>query len=132
VAGSFNKVILIGNLTRDPEIRYVNSGSPVTKFTIAVNGFKPDDEATFVQCVAWERLAETCNTYLGKGKKCLVEGRLSIRKYTDKEGAEKWSTEVILNSMVMLSFKDDGGGGSSGGGMPSGVTGDDLDEEIPF
>ena len=79
MAASFNKVILVGNLTRDPEIRYVNSGSAVTKFRIAVNPNKRDakpEDTMYVDIVAWERLAETCNTYLKKGSPVLVEGRL--------------------------------------------------------
>jgi single-strand DNA-binding protein len=88
MAASFNKVILVGNLTRDPEIRYINSGSPVTKFRIAVNPNKRDakpEDTMYVDIVAWERLAETCNTYLKKGSPVLVEGRLSIRSYDDSK-----------------------------------------------
>ena len=75
--GNYNRIILVGNLVRDPEIRYVQSGSPVTKFTIAVNRrTKQDDSVDYIDVVAWDKLAETSNTYLRKGAPILVEGRL--------------------------------------------------------
>ena len=142
MAGSFNKVILVGNLVRDPEIRYVGSGAAVTKFTLAVNRrSKQQEETDFVDIVAWEKLAETCNTYLKKGMSCLVEGRLSIRSYEDKEGVKRKATEVVINTMQMLDraqrregFDDDGAGApiparaAAGGGADL----DALDDEIPF
>jgi single-strand DNA-binding protein len=154
MAASFNKVILVGNLTRDPEIRYINSGQAVTKFRIAVNPNKRDakpEDTMYVDIVAWERLAETCNTYLKKGSPVLVEGRLSIRSYDDAklkddQGAaiRRTATEVVISTMQMLSSRgSDGGdaGGNNGGsrapvavGAPaaSSAAGDDLDDEIPF
>jgi single-strand DNA-binding protein len=148
VAGSFNKVILVGNLTRDPEIRYIGSGAAVTKFTLAVNRrSKQGEETDFIDCVAWEKLAETCNTYLKKGSSCLVEGRLSIRSYETKEGEKRKATEVVLNTMQMLDRP--GGSRSSGGDSEGGersyaaagarngasagsASADELDDEIPF
>lgn len=156
MAASFNKVILVGNLTRDPEIRYINSGSPVTKFRIAVNPNKRDakpEDTMYVDIVAWERLAETCNTYLKKGSPVLVEGRLSIRSYDDtklKDDAgqpiRRQATEVVISGMQMLSSRrDDGDSGDAGGfnggrstaavGAPARATdspADELDDEIPF
>lgn len=150
MAASFNKVILVGNLTRDPEIRYINSGSPVTKFRIAVNPNKRDakpEDTMYVDIVAWERLAETCNTYLKKGSPVLVEGRLSIRSYDDaklKDDAgqpiRRQATEVVISGMQMLSSRRDDGdtGGFNGGrspaavAAPSGGNADDLEDEIPF
>jgi len=80
--GSCNKFVGVGNLTRDPEIRYVGSGAAVTKFTIAINAkSKSSEDTTYVDIVAWDKLAEACNTYLCKGSSVLVEGRLSIRSY---------------------------------------------------
>ena len=109
MAGSYNKIILVGNLTRDPEIRYVGSGAAVTKFTLAVNRrSKQQEETDFIDIVAWDKLAETCNTYLKKGMSCLVEGRLSIRSYETKEGEKRKATEVVCNTMQML---DRAGGG---------------------
>jgi single-strand DNA-binding protein len=152
MAASFNKVILVGNLTRDPEIRYVNSGAPVTKFRIAVNPNKRDakpEDTMYVDIVAWERLAETCNTYLKKGSPVLVEGRLSIRSYDDAklrdEGGQpirRQATEVVISGMQMLSSRGDssdhgahnGGRGGTHAAAPSGSEnlGDELEDEIPF
>ena len=110
MAGSFNRIILVGNLTRDPEIRYVGSGAAVTKFTLAVNRrTKQNDEVDFIDIVAWEKLAETCNTYLKKGMSVLVEGRLSIRGYETKDGDKRKATEVVCNTMQMLDRRDGGG-----------------------
>ncbi len=144
MAGSYNRVILVGNLTRDPEIRYVSSGKGVTKFTLAVNNPRNKEETTFVDIVAWDRLGETCNTYLKKGQSALVEGRLVIRSYDDKDGNKRKATEVVIDNMQMLSSRGEGGGGgnSDGGysaprsapaGAPTGGNGsDDFDDEIPF
>src|ERR1700761_3529313 len=112
MAGSFNKIILVGNLTRDPEIRYVGAGAAVTKCTLAVNRrSKQQEETDFIDIVAWDKLAETCNTYLKKGMSCLVEGRLSIRSYETKEGEKRKATEVVCNVMQMLDRAGAGGGG---------------------
>lgn len=138
MAGSFNKVILVGNLVRDPEIRYVGSGAAVTKFTLAVNRrSKQAEETDFIDIVAWEKLAETCNTYLKKGMSCLVEGRLSIRSYDDKEGNKRKATEIVINSMQMLdrAQRRDGEDGGQFAAAPAGGgrgTEPDLDDEIPF
>jgi single-strand DNA-binding protein len=150
MAGSYNRVILVGNLTRDPEIRYTQSGKGVTKFTLAVNNPRNKEETTFVDIVAWDRLGETCNTYLKKGSNCLVEGRLVIRSYDDKDGNKRKATEVVIDNMQMLgsprdrvaSSGDDGGssGGYNGGppaahaaaGAAGDAFGDELEDEIPF
>ena len=145
MAASFNRVILVGTLVRDPEIRYVGSGAGVTKFRIAVNPNKRDpkpEDTLFIDIVAWEKLAETCNTYLKKGMSCLVEGRLSIRQYEDKEGNKRQATEVVINTMQMLGSPRDRDrqefpSESSGNGTPApamaGARLDDaLEEEIPF
>ena len=102
--GNYNRIILIGNLVRDPEIRYVQSGSPVTKFTIAVNRrTKQDDSVDYIAVVAWDNLAETSNTYLRKGVPILVEGRLTIRPYESKSGEKHKAAEVVMSFMQMLS-----------------------------
>src|ERR1700757_1963637 len=149
MAGSYNRVILVGNLTRDPEIRYTQSGKGVTKFTLAVNNPRNKEETTFVDIVAWDRLGETCNTYLKKGSNCLVEGRLVIRSYDDKDGNKRKATEVVIDNMQMLGARPagEGGGDYAGGGgygngrgagssvasgSPSDAFGDELDDEIPF
>ena len=154
MAGSYNRIILVGNLTRDPEIRYVQSGNAVTKFALAVNRrTKGGDETTFVDIVAWDngnyKLAETCNTYLKKGMSVLVEGRLVIRSYEDKDGNKRKATEVVIDSMQMLDSKGSGGSGglrSNGDGgsydnvrpmskaasSHSNIDEEQLDDEIPF
>ena len=147
MAASFNRVILAGNLTRDPEIRYTQTGKSVTKFTLAVNNPRNKEETTFVDIIAWDRLGETCNTYLKKGSNALVEGRLVIRSYDDKDGNKRKATEVVIDNMQMLSSRRDsesgGDSGSYGGGAArasnggtSGTTdslsGDELEDEIPF
>jgi single-strand DNA-binding protein len=147
VAGSYNRIILVGNLTRDPEIRYVGSGAAVVKFTLAVNRrAKQQDETDYIDIVAWDKLAETCNTYLKKGMSCLVEGRLSIRSYDDKDGNKRKATEVVANVMQMLdraggprSSGGDGDGGGSysrpsapRGGNAGSLDEEQLDDEIPF
>lgn len=145
MAGSYNRVILVGNLTRDPEIRYTQSGKGVTKFSLAVNNPRNKEETTFVDIVAWDRLGETCNTYLKKGQTALVEGRLVIRSYDDKDGNKRKATEVVIDNMQMLSSRRDGAAGGSTGeeefaGVGARATpaaggdtfGDDLDDEIPF
>ena len=114
MAGSFNRITLVGNLTRDPEIRYVGSGAAVTKFTLAVNRrSKQQEETDYIDCVAWDKLAETCNTYLKKGMSCLVDGRLSIRSYDDKDGNKRKATEVVVNTMQMLDRANRGAGGGT-------------------
>jgi single-strand DNA-binding protein len=148
VAASYNHLVLVGRLTRDPEIRYVQSGTAVTSFSIAVNRrTKQGEEAMFVDIVAWDspnrKLAEICNTYLKKGMNVLVDGRLSIRSYETKEGEKRKATEVVCNDMQMLDSRNarpgdgDGGGGyeragaRAGGGDASGMD-DDGGGEIPF
>jgi len=150
MAGSYNKIILVGNLTRDPEIRYVGSGAAVTKFTLAVNRrSKQQEETDFIDIVAWDKLAETCNTYLKKGMSCLVEGRLSIRSYETKDGEKRKATEVVCNTMQMLDRAGGGGRSMNGdvsepyersaapartGASPSAGFDEDaaLEDEIPF
>src|SRR5579875_1871206 len=147
MAASFNKVILVGNVVRDPEMRYVGSGAGVAKFAIAVNPNKRDakpEDTLFVDIVAWDKLAETCNTYLKKGSNVLVEGRLVIRTYDDKDGNKRKATEVVINTMQMLGARQGGGGddmgnGNAYAGARSGASngagdsfGDELDDEIPF
>ena len=131
MAGSYNRVILVGNLTRDPEIRYVQSGSAVTKFALAVNRrTKNGDDTTYVDIVAWDsgnyKLAETCNTYLKKGMSVLVEGRLVIRSFDDKDGNKRKATEVVIDNMQMLDRA-----GAPGGGGRSNEDGESSYQRAP-
>lgn len=107
----FNKAFVIGNLTRDPDMRYTPSGIAVTRFTIAVNrGFKKageeNSDADFIRVVAWRRLAEICGEFLKKGSPVYIEGRLQIESY-EKDGEKRTSSEVIADNMQMLGRKND-------------------------
>ncbi len=145
MAGSYNRITLVGNLTRDPEIRYVDGGGKaVTKFALAINRkTKAGDDTMFVDVVAWDRLGEICNQYLKKGMSALVEGRLAIRKYDDKDGNKRTAVEVVASDMQMLDTKgrSNGEAGSSysgGSAAPRSTTSSPADafeednEEIPF
>ena len=117
---SLNKVILIGRLTRDPELRYTPNGQPVANFSLAVDRkMSKNDETDFIPVVAWRRLAEICNEFLHKGKLVSIEGRLQVREYEDKEGRRQRAFEVVAEDMQMLSSKSEGGGGYSSGGQRS-------------
>jgi single-strand DNA-binding protein len=105
---SINKVFLLGNLTRDPELRYTENKKAVCAFGLATNRNWTTDtgerreETEFHRIVAWDKLAETCHQYLRKGRKVYVEGRLQSRTYTGQDGIEKFSTEIVLEDMVMV------------------------------
>ncbi len=107
----YNRVTLVGNLVRDPEIRYVAGGNAVTKFTIAVSRkSKEAASVDYIDVVAWDKLAETTNTYLKKGTLVLVEGRLTIRSYESKSGEKHKAAEVVLSLLQMLGRTKSGGG----------------------
>lgn len=105
---SVNKVILIGNLGKDPELRYTNSGVAVATFSIATNESWKDPDGNLQErtqwhnIVAWRKLAEICGEYLKKGGKIYAEGRLQHRNYDDKNGVKRYVTEIVLDEMVML------------------------------
>ena len=106
-----NKIMLIGNLGRDPELNVTAEGTPVTKFSLAVNRKykvqtgETKEETEWFQIVTWRQLAELTERYLHKGSKVYIEGRLSQRKYTDKQGAERTAVEVIANDVQFLDRK---------------------------
>jgi len=162
---SVNKVILIGNLGRDPEVRYAPSGSAICNVTIATSRSWKDktsgerqEETEWHRVVFYDRLAEIAGEYLKKGKSVYIEGRLKTRKWTDKDGVEKYTTEIIAQEMTMLGAREGGGGGMGddmgGGGQErapaprsapparsapaskpaaKSATGfDDMDDDIPF
>jgi len=115
MARSLNKVTLIGNLTRDPELRYTPQGSAVASFSVATNrqwttdsGEKKED-AEFHRVVAWNKLAEICAQLLKKGRKVYVEGRLQTRTWQGQDGAQRSTTEVVISDMLLLDSKRDGG-----------------------
>ncbi|WP_428415968.1 single-stranded DNA-binding protein [Methylibium sp.] len=120
---SINKVILIGNLGRDPEVRYTPSGSAVCNISIATTrNWKNKDSGDKVEETEWhrvvfyDRLAEIAGEYLKKGRPVYVEGRLKTRKWQDKDGAEKYTTEIIAEQMQLLGGREGMGGGDDGGG----------------
>jgi single-strand DNA-binding protein len=108
----YNKAFLIGNLTRDPEVRYTTSGIAVAKFAIAINRPKSKKstdekgEVDFINIVAWRRLAEICKEYLKKGRPVAIEGRLQIRQY-EKDGQKRSFAEVVADNMQMLGKRGD-------------------------
>ncbi len=131
-----NKIMIIGNLGRDPELNYTPSGTAVTKFSVADSRRWRDkqsgeqrEETTWFNVVAWNQLAETCNQYLHKGSKVFIEGRMTSRKYTDKDGNERTAWDVTALDMQMLDPKGQGQGqGSSSGSGYDDMTAD----EVPF
>jgi single-strand DNA-binding protein len=113
-----NKVILIGNLGADPEVRHTQSGTPVASFRIATSerwkgkDGQMQEQTEWHNIVVWQRLAEVCGEYLHKGSRVYIEGKLQTRKWQDKEGHDRWTTEIIARDVQFLTPK---GGDSSGG-----------------
>ena len=108
-----NKVILVGNLGGDPEIRYIDNGTAVANFSIATserwkdkNTGEMQNRTEWHRIVAWRKLAEICNQYLSKGRQVYIEGRLQTREWKDKDGNKRYTTEVVANEMKMLGKKD--------------------------
>jgi single-strand DNA-binding protein len=150
MAGSVNKVILVGNLGKDPEVRRMTSGEPVVNLSIATSeSWRDKASGERKEKTEWHRvvifnknLAEVAEKYLRKGAKVYVEGQLQTRKWTDKDGAEKYSTEVVLQNfrgeLTMLDGRNGGGEGAGGGGgrgaseSPASFQRDEMDDEIPF
>ena len=111
MARSLNRVQLIGNLTRDPELRYTPSGTAVCSFGLATNrSWRTDtgerhEETEFHNIVAWNRLAELCSQFLAKGRKIYVEGRVTTRKWTGQDGNQRSTTEIVISDMIILDNK---------------------------
>lgn len=130
MARGLNKVMIIGNLGKDPEMKYTQQGTPITTFSIAVSRTRksPDgqfiDETEWFRVVAWEKLAETCNEYLRKGSKVYIEGRLQTREYQTQEGQQRQSVEVVANEMLILDSRQQGAPGGQGGYGNNGDNGD--------
>lgn len=151
-ARSLNKVLLIGNLTRDPEMRYTNSGTPVVTFGMATNKSWKDAEgetkelAEFHNLVAWNKMAEICQQLLAKGMKIYIEGSLSTRSWEAEDGSTKYKTEIRVEDMILLDSKGKQGTGGEDGEkiekdekMPEEVVDeapvedqDPLEEDLPF
>ncbi len=124
---SLNKVMLIGNLGKDPEVRYTASGTAVASFSLATSEkFKnksgeSEEKTEWHNVTLWARLAEIAGEYLAKGKTVYIEGRLQTRKWQDRDGKDRYTTEIVGEKMQMLSGKGEGGsGGRQGGGRPGG------------
>ncbi len=122
MSGGLNKVMIIGNLGKDPEMKYTQQGTPITSFSVAVSRTwkGPDgtaqEETEWFRVVAWEWLAEQCNEFLRKGRKVFIEGRLKTREWTGQDGQKRFTTEVVATSMILLDPKQGGGDYSGGGG----------------
>lgn len=122
MARGINKVILVGNLGKDPDVRYMPSGSQVTNVTIATSESWKDKQSgeskertEWHNVVFFNRLAEIAGQYLKKGSQCYIEGSLRTRKWQDKEGKDRYTTEIVANEMQMLGGRGGGGTGSMGG-----------------
>ncbi len=139
MARGINKVILVGNLGSDPEIRYTGSGTAVCNFSLATSESYKDRDGNQVEntewhrIVAWARLAEICGEYLKKGRQVYIEGQLQTRQWEDKDGNTKYTTEIKAREMQMLGGRDDNGGG--GGGNYNRSSSDDdfgnMDQSAP-
>ncbi len=124
---SVNKVILVGNLGKDPELRYTPSGAAVATFSLATtNPFKDREgnkQTEWHNIVAWRQLAEICGKYLHKGKQVYIEGRIQTRSYDDRDGNKRYITEIVAEQMQMLGSRDEQGGGYGGGQQADGYGG---------
>ena len=143
---SVNKVILVGNLGRDPELRYTQGGQAVANFTLATtdrftskDGGERQERTEWHRIVAWGRTAELCAQYLSKGRSVYVEGRLQTREWEDKEGQKRRTTEVVAQTVQFLGGRDGAGSGArSGGAGPDVPSSDDVHapppppDDIPF
>jgi len=159
MAGGVNKVILIGNLGADPEVRFTPSGQAVANFRIATSESWTDktsgqkqERTEWHRIVVWGKLGELCGQYLAKGRQCFVEGRLQTREWTDKENKKNYTTEVVATAVQFLGSRDGAGAGAGGGagrsrggaddygqpppgmedGAPPMPSGGGMDEDIPF
>jgi len=137
MARGLNKVTLIGNLGKDPELKYTNSGVAVATFSLATSDSWKDQEGNMQErtewhnIVAWRKLAEICGQYLKKGSQVYIEGKIQTRSYNDKEGVKKYITEIVADQLLML----------GGGGRPQAEQSDSVpmpepapskDEDLPF
>lgn len=110
-----NKAILMGRLTRDPELRHTNSGTAVCSFSIAIdNGYGENRRTDFINCVAWSKTAEFVTNYFGKGKMIIVEGRIQSRSWDDPNGGKRYATEVVAENVSFGESKKSSEGGASG------------------
>ncbi|MBU1179475.1 single-stranded DNA-binding protein [Patescibacteria group bacterium] len=136
---SLNKAMIIGNLTRDPEVRTTPSGKSVANFSVATNfnwmgaDGQKQEKVEYHNVVVWGKLAEICGQYLNKGKKIYIEGRLQTRDWEGQDGVKRTRTEIVADSMIMLGSPKDGNFSRSGANAPSApsVPGEPTIEPIP-
>jgi single-strand DNA-binding protein len=142
---SVNKVILIGNLGRDPELRYTKNGQAVANFSLATSDNytnrdgQKEERTEWHRIVAWAKTAELCTQYLSKGRTVYIEGQLRTREWEDKDGNKRQTTEVHAQTVQFLSPRGAGGGGSASSGAPRGgdssgpaADGPPAEDDIPF
>lgn len=119
-----NKILLMGRLTKDLELRYTQGGTAVASFTLAVNrsfaNQNGEREADFINCVAWQKAAEFVSQYFKKGQQMALEGRLQVRSYDDNNGQRRWVTEVVTEKVEFVGSKNGGNSNSNGAGSGSG------------
>ena len=136
-----NKVVLIGRLTRDPELRYTGQGTPLARFTLAINRRKQRDkqqEADFINCIAWSNLAENLSKYQTKGSQIAVSGRIQTGSYDNKDGNKVYTTEVVVEEVEFLGSKKENSQHRDGLNQDFGVPLDDFhpmeeeDDDLPF
>jgi single-strand DNA-binding protein len=142
MANGLNKATLIGNLGRDPEMRYTQSGVAVANFNIATSETWTNKEGEketrteWHRIVAFGKLGEICGEYLAKGKQVYIEGRIQTRDWEDKEGVKRYTTEIVANQMIMLGSRDSAVATGAFGGPPSAESESSLpqtpDDDIPF
>lgn len=130
---SFNKVILLGNLTRDPEVRFTPTGTAVAGFAIAVNrrykqGDEFRDEVSYIDIVVFGKQAENCGQYVGKGDSVLVDGRLQQRRWETEDGQKRSKVEVVADNVTFMPKRQGQGGAQSEGGYDA----PPVDDDIPF
>ncbi|PIR20653.1 MAG: single-stranded DNA-binding protein [Deltaproteobacteria bacterium CG11_big_fil_rev_8_21_14_0_20_47_16] len=142
---SLNRVMLIGNLGADPEVRYTPGGQPVATFNIATTerwtdkGGQKQEKTEWHRIVVWGKQAENCKEYLSKGRPVFIEGRLQTREWNDKEGKKRWTTEVVASLVQFLGTRSGSdrpsSGADAGPSMSAGadnVPGFDVNEDVPF
>ena len=147
---NINRVVLVGNLTKDPELRHTPSGNPVCKLRIAVNSRQKDaatgtwgDKPNYFDVTVWGNQGESCAQYLSKGRPVAIDGRLEWREWDAQDGTKRQAVEIIADSVQFLGSRDGGGGGEGGGGggnqfVPAGASGGSdadfqgSDDDIPF
>jgi len=145
MAASINRVVLVGNLTRDPELRHTPSGTPVCSLRLAVNTRRKDesgqwiDKPNYFDITVWGQQGENCAQYLGKGRPVAIDGRLEWREWEAQDGAKRQAVEVVADSVQFLGGRMDGEGGGAPAYVPAGAAGagDDFppspaDDDIPF